>query len=854
MKTNAKHPTNIGTAALSALALVTIALVTIAQAHAQSPQAPSQSAQLEEVVVTARQRVERIEDVPATIRAFSSSEIAAARIERPADFLLLTPGVSQVQTLEVGDFQVNIRGINSGRDTESSVALVIDGILMTNPNTLNRELDNIAQIEVLKGPQGAIYGRNALAGAIILTTNRPSDTFETEVSGGVGNNSMVETSLRMSGPIGDRITAGVSAYYQDEGGSFENSFKGCDDCVNFIEEEGISGRSIFQLNETSELDLKARYSKVKAGGVAFNAALALRDAAEAGFGELFWEDPNDHDFLYINRNNPDNEQTNLNLSALGRFDFKLGTLTALVSYNDVENYFLSAGTSNSFGIYNANETCQQEYAAAVGAIPVPAPFFYTPDIANSFLPPYPPISCGGYQYQQRDQKDAAVEIRFSSNQDQQLRWMAGTYVADVDRHLVVSYGGDLGGGADTFQRGFVPSTGPNPTDLLFDDDLLSTIYAVFGSIDYDLTDTLELGLALRYDIEDREVENNVPKLAPQTPGFGAFGAPVCPDGPEGCTYFINPFFNANPELDSIPTRKESFRQLQPKVSLTWQPTEQWTVFSSWGLGFRSGGFNSSGTTATLKQFFGDLQLTDGTPNLNDLSDSFDKEIAKTVELGFKGVLLNNSLSINGALFYTQSDDMQDFSFFAGPFGSLRVVTNIDEAQIQGAELDFRWKATNAVTLFGGIGFTDTEIKKYSTRPYTEGNKLPYIPEYTGNLGAELYLTVGKGHWDFRARLDGVFTGKTWFSPVQENYLPNSFTAFGFGSSDFSRQQRDAFAFANLTLTFSNKDWAIDFWGKNITDEDYLEETIPAPEFGGSFIHDSYGRMYGASISYTFGSN
>ena len=132
---------------------------------------------IDEVIVTARQQSESILDVPATVQTFTSEEIENASIDRPRDFIMMTPGLSQVQTLEVGDMQVQVRGINSGRDTESSVALVIDGIVVTNPNALNQEMDNMEQIEVLKGPQGAIYGRNALAGAIVLNTKKPPEEF-----------------------------------------------------------------------------------------------------------------------------------------------------------------------------------------------------------------------------------------------------------------------------------------------------------------------------------------------------------------------------------------------------------------------------------------------------------------------------------------------------------------------------------------------------------------------------------------------------------------------------------------------------------------------------------------------------
>ena len=804
---------------------------------------------IEEVIVTARQQAESMMDVPASVTAFSSQEIENASLDRPKDFIMMTPGLSQVQTLEVGDMQVNIRGINSGRDTESSVALVIDGILATNPNALNQEMDNMQQIEVLKGPQGAIYGRNALAGAIVLTTKPPTDDFEGVVEMGVGNNNRVKGALGLSGPISEKVKASFRYHFMEEDGYATNSLKNCDDCETFFDDFGVVARAIINPTDDSEIDIKARYSEVDGGSLAFNASLAFKDAADIGFGPLWWADPNEHKFVYINRNDPTNKQESTSLSVKGVFNIEAGELTAYAAYNDAENFFLGAGTSNAFGIYNANDLCLAEYnsAASNGDRPVPLPFFYVPEnIGASFLPPYPPISCGGYQYQQRDQEDLTLEVRLSSARDESFRWMVGANYLDVDRHLVVAYSGDLGLGATP--QGFNPTAGPNPTDLLYDDNLLSEVMAVFGNIEYDITETVELSVALRYDEEKRTVNNNVPKLNPQTPGFGAFGIPVCSTDP--CDYYINPYYNANPTAGSIPSRKETFDQLQPKISISYQPSDRVTYFASYGIGFRSGGFNSQGTTATLEQFFGNLTTADGTKNLNDLSDSFDKEISKAFELGFKSRLLENTLVLNGAIYFTDTEDMQDFSFFAGPFGSLRVVTNIDEAEIRGAEIDFKWRASNNLTVYGGIGVTDTEIKKYSTRPYTAGNKLPYIPEATGNFGVEYVSMVGS-EWEFLTRVDLMYAGETWWSPVQDNYLPNFFTGFGFGGSEWSKMKRDSYVIGNLNFVITNDIWRINLWSKNITGEDYLEEVIPAPEFGGSFIHDSYGRSFGVNVSRTF---
>ena len=104
--------------------------------------------------------------------------------------------------------------------------------------------------------------------------------------------------------------------------------------------------------------------------------------------------------------------------------------------------------------------------------------------AAGFLPPYGPSTCGGYQYQQRDQTDTSIEVRLTSPGDQPLRWVAGAYFADIDRHVVVSQGADLGGKLRA--KAFIPTGGPNPTDLLYDDDFSSKVYAVFGQLAYDV--------------------------------------------------------------------------------------------------------------------------------------------------------------------------------------------------------------------------------------------------------------------------------------------------------------------------------------------------------------------------------
>jgi iron complex outermembrane receptor protein len=865
----------------------------------QAAPAANASSALEEIVVTARQRAEKLVDVPATVQAFTAKDIKTAGIERPQDFIALTPGVSQVQTAEVGDMQVSIRGLNTGRDAETNFALVVDGVLQTNPNAFNQEFANIQQIEVLKGPQGALYGRNAVAGAMIITTRRPTDQFEADATVGFGNKDTQKANLYVGGPLADGVNAGLGAFYRKTNGFFENSYLKCDDCADYYKEYGVTPRIVFKTGDTGTIDVKGKFSKISAGAINFNAAFALPFFATAFGNPDFFQNVNAHQFDYINNIIPQNEQTNKQISIKGDWKLAVGTLTAWAAYNDQTNYFLTDGTSAAFNLYANVPTsagpnvCATSVAAAPGS-PLPSPTFYAnqfgPGIPGfNLLPPYSPTTCDGYQYQQRDQKDASVEVRLASPDNQPLRWQGGLYYADIKRHVVVAQGSDLGSGF--LAQAFVPSTGPNPTDLLYDDDFHSKVSAAFGQIAYDVASNVELALALRYDSEKRSVDNNVPT------GANAFAQTPCFAQGATCTAanaqqpYINPAYTIDPAsaTSGIPGRSQTYDQLQPKLSLNWKIQEAMSVFASYGYGFRSGGFNSTGSAATVFNAFSGLHLVSngaavtaqpslpvaslgtcangqnnavvydpvtgiGTPTCgatptfaNGVSDNYKKEVSKAAELGWKAELLDRSLSLGASVYRTKVENMQIFNFFVGPFGLLRVVTNVDEATLKGVEGDVRWRASSYLTLFAGFGTVDSSIDSYSGRPYTAGNKVPYAPEYTGDAGIDLNVPMAAGLSLF-ARLDMSATGKTWFSTVQNNSVETEFGVPG----DYSKTYRDAFQLLNARLGVRGDAWDVTAWSRNLANKQYLAEVIPAPEFGGSFINSGTGRAFGLDVSYRFG--
>jgi iron complex outermembrane receptor protein len=813
---------------------------------------------LEEIVVTARQRSERLIDVPVTEEAFTAAEIKAAGIERPQDFLSLTPGVAFVKAAEAGDLQVSIRGLNTGRDSEPNFAFVVDGVLQTNPYGLSQELANIQQIEVVKGPQGAVYGRNAVAGAIIIDTKKPGDVFEADGTVGYGNHESQKANLWASGPIADGIDAGINAFYTRTNGFFKNSYLACDNCVDFYEEYGAAPRLIFKAGDNGTIDVKAKYSHVSSGAINYNAAFALPAFASANAN--FYQNVNDHVFDYINNIIPQNIQTNKEFSIKGDWKLDVGTLTAWLAYNDQNNFFLTDSTNTSFGVYSATPQCKADLASEPGA-PLPSPTYY--DGAASLLPPYSPTRCDGYTYEERDQFDTSFEVRLTSPSDQQLRWLGGVYLSDIHRHTIVTQGSDSGRGF--LDQGFVPTNGPNPTDQLYDDYFKIRVAAIFGQITYDIQPNLEGGLALRFDSEKRTVDPNVAKVNPQTPGFGPEGIPVCPGGPNNgsCGYYINPYYNlpANASATSIPSRSATFSQIEPKVTLNWKFVPDWSAFASWGVGFRSGGFNSSGSQATIAEYFQNpnipaYDLHYVTPNgtvtnvfaISGVSDQYKKEVSKAAEIGVKGEVLDRTVFLSADYYHTSVDNMQIFNYFAGPFGLLRVVTNIDKTTLQGVEGEIRWKANEYVSLFAGAATVDSKIDSYLGRPYTDGNKVPYAPAYTADAGITFTVPFSSSGAALVARFDGSSIGKTWFSAVQNNSVQTEFGAPG----NYSKTERAAFTVLNARIGIETKIWELTAWAQNLANKQYLAEVIPAPEFGGSFVHEGLGRALGLEFSYHFG--
>ena len=422
--------------------------------------AMAQGTQLEEIIVTARKRDEVLLDVPVVVNAFNAQEIESAGILRPQDFIALTPNMTMVQTQNQGTSFIVVRGISQARNSEPSVAVLIDGVLMANPSQFNQELFDIESIQVLKGPQGALYGRNAIGGAVIITTREPGDEIEGSITAGYDSGPGYRARIGVGGPVGSSETwkFQLSGSYLDTDGYINNPFLG-EEADPF---QDVSGRAklIWEPSDAVRADLRLSISQVDTQALYFNITEQADDTS-----------------LPVRVNNRgENERDLMSASLKLDFDVGGGTLTSVTAYDSLEELL----TGDQFDF-----------------LPIP----------ESALIPF---GADQAQHQWLDVEAVSQEIRYTSPADERLRWIAGAYVIATDRFISTGNVFDDGSGVvPRVKEVPLPFFAPQFSFLSDSQDNLA--WAVFGELSYDITDRLEGSVALRYDEDTRENTTETPQ-------------------------------------------------------------------------------------------------------------------------------------------------------------------------------------------------------------------------------------------------------------------------------------------------------------------------------------------------------
>lgn len=737
------------------------------------------------IVVTARSRAERLQDAPVAVTAITAEEIERAKITKATDFMQLVPNVTIADAQDSGNVAINIRGVGQIRNGETPVAISIDGVLLTSPLQFNQELFDIQQIEVLRGPQGALYGRNAIAGAINITTKRPTNEFSGNVKLGYGNGDAFNASAAVSGALVDDVLlfrGGISYFRTD--GYITNSY--LNKKVDFAEDITLRGRLDWRASDTIDVDLRGYYSK-REGGAAYFARPLLQASGRPFIDPVANVDVANDVVAPESNNLGFDDRRLLDFSMKVDFDTGIGTVTSITGYSKIDHVVAFDGYDYSdntqcymFGysiVSDGLAECNNPQTLGLGASG-------DPDGADIQFPaPY------NTTFQDYAIKNWSQEIRLTSPSTDRLRYIVGAYFLWRDRSLVTGTNEDLGFGIIP-ELDFDPATA-NETRRYFAEENDDFAYALFGQLNYDVSDTVEVSFSGRFDSDRREQTD--PRVAPYR--VDGFGIP----------------------LSGEATRKATFKQFQPKGTVRWKPSDDMQIYATVGQGFRSGGFNAPGTE--INPFTGD-----------PVADSiYKKEVSTSYELGAKTELLDGMLTLNGAVFHSRVKDLQAFNFNGAV--NAQVVTNIDRVDVWGGELEWTLRPTNEFKLFGGFGYTDAQIKKYDANPAAVGNQVPYTTKLTISSGFE-YEARLTDDLDLVFRGDWQRRGKTYFHE---------------GGTFVGVPVRDPINFVSGRIALDHVNgWSISVWGKNLLNEKYYEEVV-APDYN----YQGRPRTYGAEFSASF---
>ena len=368
---------------------VTIPLVMIIAGTSFEPVCAQQNSDstIEEIIVTSRYRAEKLSDVPDSITAFTAADIERHRIERVNHVASLTPNLRFSDDQEVGVSTLVIRGVRQNRGTgQPPVSFRVDGVSATNNLLTTQDLFDIESIDVLRGPQGALYGRNAIGGAILMSTRQPTSQpeYRFRLSAAEGNDFGIGASA--SGPVtDDTLLYRASLHIQDRDGQLENAYLD-NQKVDFKTSSSFRGRLLYRPAERLTIDLRGQYSDQEGGSGYFMPGSEGVLPLPPPTPPLFFGNP-----VYEIQSNRIGESfvQFAETSAKIDYEFGWGTLTSITSFTDVES--------------GNDQDLDQTLFDAINIIVI--------DESTTF----------------------AQEFRLGSSADSALRWVTGLYFFKQDR-------------------------------------------------------------------------------------------------------------------------------------------------------------------------------------------------------------------------------------------------------------------------------------------------------------------------------------------------------------------------------------------------------------------------------------
>lgn len=789
---------------------------------------------VDDIVVTAQKREQNLQDVPIVVTSLSQEVLEDAGVRDIKDLQILTPGMTVTSTSSEASTTARIRGVGTVGDNpglESSVGVVIDGVYRSRNSVGFGDLGELQRIEVLKGPQGTLFGKNTSAGVINIITEAPSFTpgFNAEVTG--GNYGAWGVSGSVTGPINDQMAFRLYAGARERDGFMDidtgdGPRQETDD--NNQSFRTVRGQLLILPNDNTSIKLIADYStrdeyccvgtQIRTGPTypfidGLSTGTGQRPPAP-GFGPLPFSRTG-----YANRATGQDVE-DMGLSAEANIDLPSmnATLTSVTSWRNwtsdlgqdidytgadiayrvqdgdygfsVENWtqeFRLAGATDSvdwlFGVFATREDIGRTDSWYFGEDYTPFLSFLLSARLNAANPALPvsPNTIGCYT------RPGQTPVGFGT--------CLGT-------------GGAIGGGGpgfgvgqgfeDTYQQG-------------------STSFAVFTNNTWHVTDAFDVTLGLRYTMDEkslRGLQNNIngngTACGLALSNAAAIGAVLGAATPTILGNFCLPWSNIAYDNRTI-SEEFSDEEVSGTIKASYRLNPSVLAYVSYARGYKSFGYNLDRVQSGI------------TPSASTL---FPSEVVDSYEAGLKMTLLDRSLLLNATYFDQVFNDFQLNTFLGTAF----VVESIPELTSRGVDADFLWfSPVEGLTFQGGVTWTEAKYGEFTAADLANPGNFPqlsllpggdasFAPEWSTTLAINFDRNVGDN-----LRVGASLAGK---------YM----TEYNTGSDLLPAKQQDAFATLNARFLVGSADerWTAEFWVQNLTDEEYIQVAYNAPLQGGAF--------------------
>ena len=752
----------------------------------------AQSQVLEEITVTAQKREQDLSDVGISITAMSGDQLKELGMNNTTQLDDMVPGLMVTDYGGGVTTQFTIRGssqLDFSDHHEPPVAVYLDGAYNSYVAGVGFNFFDVERVEVLRGPQGTLFGRNATGGLVHLISKRPTQEKDGYIEITGGEFEQIRTEAAIGGGLSDTVSGRLSFAYEDDDGYQENTLG---DDVN--DKNNISGRAqlLFEPNDDLSIHINGRYSEddtngqgysIKSGltdiggipglpgdGLVSSGTAAQQDAFCAGFfGPPFPLVPGATDcFGYTE---PDNDDNTVSLNQTGFFKREHYGLTGTIEWN----------LDNGMKIVSITDwqDFSKRYSEDTDASP-----------AQLFI------------FQQRMESTQISQELQLHGETERLKWMTGFYYLNIDSDYEV----------DTLVQNCCLA------DLLNEFTLETESYAFFLQGEYALTDEFSFTAGFRWTEDEKDLPGTARCV---DAGTGApFGLPAPP-----CDLFFGGTVQVPVDAMGVATRENATTTTSPfsqsrsegewsaVFQLDWRPNDDWLVYGKYTRGNKAGGFNAGAAMIFLPSAF-----------------EFEGEVLNSYEAGFKATLFNGKARLNSSVFYYDYENFQSFS----QQGLNLIVFNIDAENV-GAEIELVANPMEGLEFLFGLSIQDAKQKDLTFGPVTRDRAMPNAPDVTFNA-------LGRYEWP---AFNGALAAQIDFNYVDARSL-NGIDHPGLQGDSYLA------ANARLGYATNDGKWEASLWVKNFTDEDYTPTLFDITTFTGIIIEaPAAPRWFGGTVRYNF---